>query len=536
VLSQFFQFGPIPADQMIGVYDPLLVILSYLVATFASYIALDFTGRLRDSSNTEASLILWLIGGSIAMGAGIWSMHFIGMLSFSLPMMILHYDLFWTGLSLFVAILASLFALSLLKVKVINTFHLAIGGIILGLGIASMHYTGMEAMKSQMNIHYLPGLFSLSILVAIIASEAALWLALKSNQVISRIRVRLKIVSALIMGLAICGMHYTAMFAAIFTPHTHSLQSLGVLDPAILSMSIAGVTFVILGIAFFASTYKDAINQQKLESARQLGMAEVAASVLHNVGNVLNSVNVSANVIAEKIEHSNLEELKNICILLNEHEHNLGKFITTDPRGMKILNFLNLLANYLSKEQVLISNEILVILKNLQHIKDIISMQQGLSKITGVEHIISIDELLNEALLITGLDNSKIIIDKKYERIKPIVTDKVKLLQILVNLMSNAKDALKESNKDIKSIFIKYAIKNKNTIQLQITDNGIGIPPENLNKIFSYGFSTKKTGHGYGLHTCALAINEMGGSMRVESEGVEKGATFTLELPYKIPR
>lgn len=533
MFNNFFQIVPAPIDQMIGHYDLRLVVLSYLVAVFASYIALDMTGRLRDPGNTTSSTLFWLIGGSIAMGAGIWTMHFVGMLSFSVPMMTMHYEIFWTALSLLVAIVASSFALYLLKTKVINVMHLAIGGIILGLAIASMHYLGMEAMKMNMEIHYLPGIFSLSILIAIAASEAALWLALKSNQVKLKYRSRLKIISAAIMGLAICGMHYTGMASAIFTQKISAIMNHTALDPTILSISITTMTFVILGTAFFASIYK-----QKMEAARQLGMAEVAESVIHNVGNVLNSINVSANLVLEKISKSKLDFLEDLRILINEHKHDLGDFITKNPQGEKLPNYINLLAEQWRNEKSTITNELNTLNKYLEHIKVVVSMQQGLSKTKDMHHIMSISEVLEEALLITGLTNGAkgIKVEKNYESLSPIVIDRIKAIQALVNILNNAKDALMESSKENKLLTIKYYLHNHDQFVIQITDNGIGILRENINKIYTYGFTTKQSGHGFGMHSCALAINQMGGVISVTSEGLEKGATFTIKLPYNLPK
>jgi NO-binding membrane sensor protein with MHYT domain len=537
MLDNFFQNGPIPADQLIGSYDLSLVFLSYCIACFASYIALDFTGKLRDVGNTGASATFWLMGGSIAMGAGIWSMHFIGMVSFSMSGMTMHYDLFWTGLSLLVAIIASSFALALLKNQKFTVVHFAIGGIILGLAIASMHYTGMEAMKYDMTIRYLPGLFFLSILIAIAASEAALWLAIKSNQVILKVRFRLKLISAAIMGLAICGMHYTGMAAAVFTMNPHS-QLMYSLDPTFLSISVAAMTFVILGIAFFASTYKEAINQQQLDAARQLGMAEVSANVLHSVGNVLNSVNVSVNVINERVNDFRIAELNNLYTLIQDNKDNLGDFFTGDPRGIKIPDFLNSLAKYWLDEKNYLLNEIDLLHKNLQHIKDIISTQQEISKISGIEHLVRMNDILEEGLLIAGLDNKQpeIKIIKHYETFKPILIDKVKLLQIIVNLLSNAKDALKSSMNNDKIISVRSSLIENKTVRITISDTGSGISSKHINLIFVHGFTTKQSGHGFGLHTCALAANAMGGAMRAESEGLEKGATFILEVPYRTPK
>jgi NO-binding membrane sensor protein with MHYT domain len=536
-ITDFFQYGAIPLDSYSGVYDMRLVALSYMVAVFASYIALDLTGRLRDHNNTKASSLLWLVGGSIAMGAGIWSMHFIGMLSFKITGLNFEYDIYWTGFSLIVAILASLFALFLLKRSVINIVHLIAGGIILGLAIASMHYTGMEGMLITLNIRYLPGLFLLSIIVAIVASEAAIWLALKSNTVIMRLRNRIKFASALVMGVAICGMHYTGMAASVFTPLcTPALTSGTSLDPTILAMSIATVTFMILSIALFASSYKEAINQQQFEHARQLGMAEISASVLHNVGNVLNSVNVSANTLSEQLNTSKINNLEKLVNLLKSHQNDLANFLTTDAQGKKVIDYIDNLSSHQQSEQKKYTDEVNIIIKNISTIRDIISTQQTLSKSAGFESIIIVNELLDECLLITGVElNEQITTVKNYEKFSPVLIDKVKLLQVLINLIRNAKDALLESSNKTKVLTLKSYVR-ENFIFIEIQDSGIGISPTNLSKIFYYGFTTKRAGHGFGLHTCALVINELGGEISVTSDGVEKGTTFILKLPYIQPK
>lgn len=251
-LTGFFQLGPLPLNMLHGSYSPSLVALSYGIAFFASYIALDFAGRLRIEPNHQIKWY-WLVGGAFSMGAGIWSMHFIGMLAFIMPMP-MAYAPFWTLFSLLVAILSAGFALFLLRDEARSIWYLSAGGVILGLGIATMHYMGMAGMIG-MNIRYLPGLFILSIVIAIIASEAALWFALKSNQGTLITQIRLKVLSALIMGAAICGMHYMGMAAAIFTPaHIHS--TLKNIDPFSLSLYITGVTGAILTIALIVSTYK----------------------------------------------------------------------------------------------------------------------------------------------------------------------------------------------------------------------------------------------------------------------------------------
>jgi len=537
MLGEFFQLTPLPTNQMFGVYDSRLVLLSYLVATFASYIALDITGRLRDVGNTKLSTTLWICGGAFAMGAGIWSMHFIGMLAFSMPDMSISYDPFWTTLSMVVAVLASAFVFILLKEK-IRLWNLIVGGIILGCAIAAMHYTGMQAMKIVTDIHYLPGLFMLSILIAILASEAAIWLALKSNQVVASLRMRLKIVSAFVMGAAICGMHYTGMASAVFTPKSTAVPITSSLDPGILAISIAGVTFIILGIAVIVSTNKEAQNQLMMAKARQAGMSEVAASVLHNVGNILNSVNISTTMLSDKISHSKLDELSDLSKLMNTHKSDLSEYLTRDPAGSEIPNYINKLADQWKKEQADLLDETAILTKNVEHIKDIIAMQQDLSKVTNLEQIVTIDNVMDEALFITGIEinHPEINIEKNYKALRPILVDKVKLLQILVNLIRNAKDAVAESFVENKKITLTLNANSTDKVVITVADNGIGISSGDIVRIFAYGFTTKKQGHGFGLHSSALAAKEMGGILKVDSQGLNKGATFTLEIPYKIPK
>lgn len=532
MLTNFFQTTILPADQYNGTYEISLVFLSFMVAVAASYIALDVTGRIRDISNTNLSRQLWLLGGAIAMGSGIWSMHFIGMLSFSIPGLSLRYDLFWTSISLLVAILASGFALYLLQSTKIRIEHYILGGVILGFAIAAMHYTGMEGMLITLNIRYLPVLFFISILIAIVASEVALWLALKSNQVVSKLRNKFKMGSAIIMGVAICGMHYTGMASSVFTPlcKPSIITDKTALDPTLLAIGIAGVTFVILGVAFFASTYKEVINQQQFERARQLGMAEISASVLHSVGNVLNSVSVSSHLVAEKLLNSKLSDLEKLAVLFENNKENMSDFIKQDEKGIKALAYVGVLAEYWRTEQKVLSEELTRVTNNIQLIKDIISTQQNLSKTVEFEEIISINDLLDEALLMTGLAvKNEIIVNKKYGSINSMKLDKVKLIQVFVNLFRNAKDAVKLSNSNPKIITVSTSQK-AGKCRIEISDNGVGIEQKNLNKIFNYGFTTKETGHGFGLHTSALAVNACGGTIEACSDGIDKGATFIITL------
>jgi len=251
----WFQTGPIPADALHGIYDIKLVVMSYIIAVLASYVALDYVGRLQAEKTLHAK-IYWLLGGSFAMGAGIWSMHFIGMLAFIIPMP-MQYDLFWTTSSLLIAIAASGFALYILRNDNLSFADVFKSGILIGLGIAAMHYMGMEGMRAHVHIHYLPSLFFLSILIAITAAEVALQLALKSNKGAPQRQLVLKIVSALVMGFAICGMHYIGMAAAIFTPikSMENMTTGDYIQPVLLAFFVAGISALIISLALMVSTY-----------------------------------------------------------------------------------------------------------------------------------------------------------------------------------------------------------------------------------------------------------------------------------------
>lgn len=272
----FFQVSAITTPTLEGNYNLSLVALSYIIAVFASFVALDMAGRLQ-SASTRLSSLGWLLSGAFAMGAGIWSMHFIGMLAFTLPMQ-MAFDPLLTIASMIVAILISGFALYLLMLRKRNRLHLIIGGIILGIGIAAMHYIGMAAMNKYVTIRYIPSLFTLSIIIAILASETALWLALKTNAPGIRRKLFYKSISALIMGLAICGMHYMGMHAAIFTDNFCTTPiSRHEIPPNLLAIYIGIITFLIMGILLTLSSYNQAA-QNELQREK-----EFLKGVLNNI-------------------------------------------------------------------------------------------------------------------------------------------------------------------------------------------------------------------------------------------------------------
>jgi PAS domain S-box-containing protein len=276
-------------------------------------------------------------------------------------------------------------------------------------------------------------------------------------------------------------------------------------------------------------------HKQLLQVSRKAGMAEVASSVLHNVGNVLNSVNVSTTVLGDNIRQSKATSLKRAAAMLREHAADLGDYLTKDPKGKKLPDYLIQLGTVLAEEQKIMLKEIDLIRKNVEHIKDIVTTQQTYAKVSGVIEKISMTELVEDALRINAnaLSRHDVKVTRDFDpRVPDILLDKHKVLQILVNLIRNAKYACDDSNRGDKQLTVRVA-RSKDQIRVVVADNGIGIPPENLTRIFNHGFTTRKDGHGFGLHSGALAAKEMGGMLTAQSEGPNKGATFILQLPME---
>jgi len=279
-------------------------------------------------------------------------------------------------------------------------------------------------------------------------------------------------------------------------------------------------------------------NRQLMEATRQAGMAEVATGVLHNVGNVLTSINVTANLISDRYRDSKVTSIFKVCGLLREHATDLGGFFATDPRAAKIPTYLESLANNLDKERVDTMSDLSTLLKSIDHVKDIIWMQQSYASVAGMVEPIVPAETIEDAIKLStnALQRHNVHVEKQIAQTPPARAERHKVLQILVNLISNAKKAMDCKEPSQRRMLIRVENGADEMVVIKIVDNGIGIPPENLTKIFSHGFTTRKDGHGFGLHSSALAAKQMGGELTAASEGAGRGATFTLSLPrWKEP-
>ena len=278
-----------------------------------------------------------------------------------------------------------------------------------------------------------------------------------------------------------------------------------------------------------------AAQEKLLETARKVGMAEVATGVLHNVGNVLNSVSVTAESIQKRIRKSKVSYIKDVVNLFQEHSNNLSTFLTNEERGKKLPLFLANLSEELVEEQSRCLESLEELTRHVQHVADIIQLQQSYSKTKGLTEPTSIAELVDDAIKINAeaLSRNNVKVKREFADLPMILIDRHKILQILTNLISNAIYALATSNQEEKILAINVKESGEEKARIEVCDNGIGIPQENLTRIFEHGFTTKKKGHGFGLHSTALSINELNGSIVARSDGPDKGATFIIELPFK---
>jgi ligand-binding sensor domain-containing protein/signal transduction histidine kinase len=280
------------------------------------------------------------------------------------------------------------------------------------------------------------------------------------------------------------------------------------------------------------------VHRQLLETSRQAGMAEVATSVLHNVGNVLNSINVSTTLVLDRFKKSRLGNLGQLAALVSEQRDHLAAFFTADPRGRQLPDYLAKLAEHLAAEQADLAAEIELTRKNVEHIKDIVTMQQNYAKVSGVVEKVKVTDLVEDALRmnVSALARHDVHVVRDYPAEAIVINvERQKVLQILVNLIRNAKYACGDSGRPDKLLMLRVRAAEGH-VQIVVLDNGVGIPAENLTRIFNHGFTTRENGHGFGLHSGALTAKELGGALTAHSDGPGAGARFVLELPLQPPR
>jgi PAS domain S-box-containing protein len=279
------------------------------------------------------------------------------------------------------------------------------------------------------------------------------------------------------------------------------------------------------------------VNKELITASREAGMAEVATNVLHNVGNILNSVNISASLVAERVRQSRAAGVARLADMIKEQGERLGEFVSTDPRGKRIGEYLAALGEQLLGDQRAALEELALLRDNLEHIKDTVTMQQSYAKLCGVTETVEVVDLVEDSLRLNAgaFARHGVALERDFAPVPRINVDKHKVLQILVNLVRNAKYACDDSGRADKRITLRIEAM-EHGVRISVIDNGIGIPPENMNRMFQHGFTTRESGHGFGLHSGALAANELGGTLRAESAGTGLGASFILDLPLDAPK
>ncbi|WP_332777909.1 DAHL domain-containing protein [Polaromonas sp.] len=268
-------------------------------------------------------------------------------------------------------------------------------------------------------------------------------------------------------------------------------------------------------------------------TARQAGMAEMATNVLHNVGNILNGVNVSADLVSSTLRSSRAQGLTRAVQLMDEHTADLSDFLTLDDKGKMLPGYLSRIAQALAQEQQGMAQELGHLTRSIDHIKDVVATQQSYAGGSSLVVPVQICDLAEDALQMNGgaLARHQVTVVKEFAQVPVVRLDRARVLQILVNLISNAKNAMANMAGGSHQLTLRVDMVGSSSLRVSVKDEGEGITQENLTRIFSHGFTTRKAGHGFGLHSCALAARQMGGTLTAHSDGPGKGATFTLELP-----
>ena len=276
---------------------------------------------------------------------------------------------------------------------------------------------------------------------------------------------------------------------------------------------------------------------QLLAAARVAGMAEIATNVLHNVGNVLNSVNVSAGLVGEQLRTSRLGGLTRAVDLLDVHAGDLGAFLTSDAKGKLLPIYLRELAQALQGEHAAMAEELDTLARSVDHIKEVVATQQSYAGSARVVQSLDLAELVDDALRMNAgaLTRHKVEVVRDLANLPALPLDRHRMLQILVNLISNAKHAMDGAAVSSPCITLAARLMDGGTLRITVADNGEGIAPQNLTRVFSHGFTTRSNGHGFGLHSCVLAAQEMGGRLSAHSDGAGRGAIFALDIPIDAP-
>jgi two-component system sensor kinase FixL len=275
------------------------------------------------------------------------------------------------------------------------------------------------------------------------------------------------------------------------------------------------------------------MHRNLLDVSRQAGMSEVATSILHNIGNMLTSVNVSVGLLYERIKQLRISGLAKVGQLLESKSTETGTLCMEGAQGSMLLRYVKGLSEELSQDRNGLEEEVRTLSQGVERINGMVSMQQELARVSTVVEPVAVPQIINDALRLQAVsfEQQGIQVKREYEDIPITHLDRHLLLQILLNLLTNAQHALQVSGRPDKQLTVRVSLAGEQRLRIEVADNGMGIAPEHFRRLFNQGFTTKKEGHGFGLHSSALAARDMQGTLNCASEGPGRGATFTLELP-----
>ncbi|MFO1008569.1 MAG: ATP-binding protein [Planctomycetota bacterium] len=281
------------------------------------------------------------------------------------------------------------------------------------------------------------------------------------------------------------------------------------------------------------------LQKELLDASRAAGMAEIATGVLHNIGNVINTANIACSAVHVRLDELGVDSLKRLADILAEQTDDLPRFFAEDPRGKRVVPLLSEITRTLDDQRKGLREELDTLGRALDHVKSVIHSQQALARASAVYELIDPREIAEEALHLNGesIDRHGIQLVREFAQTIPLQLDRHKIMQILINLITNAKEAVKDcpaERRRIQMILATQCIGGRVQVTFEVRDHGVGILAENLPKLFTHGFSTRPGGHGFGLHSSALAAREMGGTLTVQSNGPGHGAVFTLRVPARV--
>ena len=477
-----------------GTYDPYLVALSILVASFASYTALDIGGRLAVTQGSTQRV--WLAAAALTMGGGIWSMHFVAMLAFMLPTP-MSYDVGLTVLSLILAILIAGCGFYVISRPAVSRRRLVLSGVFMGLAIPIMHYTGMAAMRGPVELSYDPLWVALSVIIAIGAATAALWLAFRTTD------SGQKLAAAIVMGLAISGMHYTGMRAAIFTAQA-TAETPTRARPSIITswrwrspVSCSPIWPPCSPPMSKRKRDEEALRQTRADLAhiqRVITMGELAASISHEVMQPLGAgvTNAEAALRWLGAQPPNLDEVREA----------LGGAVKDGRRAVEIIGRIRtLIKKEPPRKDALEINEAIV---------EVIALTRG----EVMKNNVSVQTQLAEGLpLIQG--------------------DRVQLQQVILNLIINAVEAMSGVSEGSRGLLIGTGKDASGGVLVAVQDSGPGLNPESFEHLFDSFYTTKPGGMGMGLSICRSIVEAHGGRIWA-TPNVGPGITVQFTLPISM--